>query len=113
MYNERIQQGYDEKEIIQAINKKGRDNARRPIPWDDSLNGGFTTGTPWLKLNPNYRELNVKKDQQDKESVFNYYKELIRLRKEHELIVWGDYKELLPHDPQLFVYERSYKGKLG
>ncbi|EDP67201.1 glucan 1,6-alpha-glucosidase, putative [Carnobacterium sp. AT7] len=111
MYNERIQQGYDEKEIIQAINKKGRDNARRPIPWDDSLNGGFTTGTPWLKLNPNYRELNVKKDQQDKESVFNYYKTLIRLRKEHELIVWGDYKELLPHDPQLFVYERSYKGE--
>ena len=111
MYNERLQQGYDEKEIIQAINKKGRDNARRPIPWDESLNGGFTKGTPWLKLNPNYRDLNVKKDQQDKESVFNYYKKLIRLRKEHELIVWGDYKELLPNDPQLFVYERSYKGE--
>ena len=111
MYNERLQQGYSKKEIIQAINKKGRDNARRPIPWDGSLNGGFTTGTPWLALNPNYKELNVKNDQEDDESVFNYYKTLIRLRKEHELIVWGEYKELLPNDPQLFVYERSYKGE--
>ncbi|SIO16976.1 glucan 1,6-alpha-glucosidase [Carnobacterium alterfunditum] len=111
MYNERLQQGYSKKEILQAINKKGRDNARRPIPWDGSLNGGFTTGTPWLALNPNYKELNVKNDQEDDESVFNYYKTLIRLRKEHELIVWGEYKELLPNDPQLFVYERSYKGE--
>ncbi|MBT2733049.1 alpha-glucosidase [Carnobacterium sp. ISL-102] len=111
MYNERLQQGYSKKEIIQAINKKGRDNARRPIPWDGSLNGGFTTGTPWLALNPNYKELNVKNDQEDDESVFNYYKTLIRLRKENELIVWGEYKELLPNDPQLFVYERSYKGE--
>ncbi|WP_373471400.1 glycoside hydrolase family 13 protein [Carnobacterium alterfunditum] len=111
MYNERLQQGYSKKEIIQAINKKGRDNARRPIPWDGSLNGGFTTGTPWLALNPNYKELNVKNDQEDDKSVFNYYKTLIRLRKENELIVWGEYKELLPNDPQLFVYERSYKGE--
>ncbi|AEB30050.1 glucan 1,6-alpha-glucosidase [Carnobacterium sp. 17-4] len=111
MYNERLQQGYNKEEIIRAINKKGRDNARRPIPWDESLNGGFTTDTPWLALNTNYQDLNVKKDQQDEESIFNYYKKLIRLRKEHELIVWGDYKELLPNDPQLFVYERSYHGE--
>lgn len=111
MYNERLQQGYGKKEIIQAINKKGRDNARRPIPWDGSLNGGFTTGTPWLALNPNYKALNVKNDQEDDESVFNYYRTLIRLRKEHDLIVWGEYKELMPNDPQLFVYERSYKGE--
>ncbi|MER2227369.1 MAG: alpha-glucosidase [Carnobacterium sp.] len=111
MYNERMQQGYNKEEIIRAINKKGRDNARRPIPWDESLNGGFSTEIPWLALNPNYQDLNVKKDQQNEESIFNYYKKLIRLRKEHELIVWGDYKELLPNDPQLFVYERSYQGE--
>lgn len=111
MYNERMQQGYNKEEIIRAINKKGRDNARRPIPWDESLNGGFSTDTPWLALNPNYQDLNVKKDQQNEESIFNYYKKLIRLRKEHELIIWGDYKELLPNDPQLFVYERSYQGE--
>lgn len=111
MYKERLNEGYNKKDIIQSINKKGRDNARRPIPWDDSLNGGFTTGTPWLELNPNYKELNVKEDRQNKESIFNYYKELIRLRKEHDLIVWGSYKELLPNDPQLFVYERSYQDE--
>lgn len=111
MYNERLQQGYTKEEIIHAINKKGRDNARRPIPWDESLNGGFSTETPWLALNPNYHDLNVKKDQQDEESIFGYYKKLIRLRKEHELIVWGDYQELLPNDSQLFVYERNYQGE--
>lgn len=111
MYNERLQQGYSKTEIIQAINKKGRDNARRPIPWDESSNGGFTTGEPWLALNPYYKELNVKKDQDADESIFDYYKAVIRLRKEHELIIWGEYKELLPNDPQLFVYERSYKGE--
>ena len=111
MYNERMQQGYNKEEIIHAINKKGRDNARRPIPWDESLNGGFSTETPWLALNPNYQDLNVKKDQQNEESIFNYYKKVIHLRKENELIVWGDYKELLPNDPQLFVYERSYQGE--
>lgn len=111
MYKERLNEGYNKKDIIQSINKKGRDNARRPIPWDDSLNGGFTTGTPWLALNPNYKELNVKEDRQNKESIFNYYKELIRLRKEHDLIVWGSYKELLQNDPQLFVYERSYQDE--
>lgn len=111
MYKERLNEGYNKKDIIQSINKKGRDNARRPIPWDDSLNGGFTTGTPWLELNPNYKELNVKEDRQNKESIFNYYKELIRLRKEHDLIVWGSYKELLQNDPQLFVYERSYQDE--
>lgn len=111
MYNERMQQGYNKEEIIRAINKKGRDNARRPIPWDESLNGGFSTETPWLALNPNYQDLNVKKDQQNEESIFNYYKKVIHLRKENELIVWGDYKELLPNDPQLFVYERSYQGE--
>lgn len=111
MYKERLNEGYNKKDIIQSINKKGRDNARRPIPWDDSLNGGFTTGTPWLALNLNYKELNVKEDRQNKESIFNYYKELIRLRKEHDLIVWGSYKELLQNDPQLFVYERSYQDE--
>lgn len=111
MYKERLNEGYNKKDIIQSINKKGRDNARRPIPWDDSLNGGFTTGMPWLALNPNYKELNVKEDRQNKESIFNYYKELIRLRKEHDLIVWGSYKELLQNDPQLFVYERSYQDE--
>lgn len=107
MYQERIKQGYESKDILKSINRKGRDNARRPVRWDDSLNGGFTKGKPWLSLNESYPELNVEKALADPNSIFYYYQQLITLRKENPLVVWGDYKELLPDDPHLFVYERS------
>ena len=107
MYQERIKQGYESKDILKSINRKGRDNARRPMQWDDSLNGGFTKGKPWLSLNESYTELNVEKALADPNSIFYYYQQLITLRKENPLVVWGDYKELLPDDPHLFVYERS------
>lgn len=107
MYQERIKQGYESKDILKSINRKGRDNARRPMQWDNSLNGGFTKGKPWLSLNESYPELNVEKALADPNSIFYYYQQLITLRKENPLVVWGDYKELLPDDPHLFVYERS------
>lgn len=107
MYQERIKQGYESKDILKSINRKGRDNARRPMQWDDSLNGGFTKGKPWLSLNESYPELNVEKALADPNSIFYYYQQLITLRKENPLVVCGDYRELLPDDPYLFVYERS------
>lgn len=107
MYQERIKQGYESKDILKSINRKGRDNARRPVRWDDSLNGGFTKGKPWLSLNESYPELNVEKALADPNSIFYYYQQLITLRKENPLVVWGDYRELLPDDPHLFVYQRS------
>lgn len=107
IYQERIKQGYESKDILKSINRKGRDNARRPMQWDNSLNGGFTKGKPWLSLNESYTELNVEKALADPNSIFYYYQQLITLRKENPLVVWGDYKELLPDDPHLFVYERS------
>lgn len=107
MYQERIKQGYESKDILKSINRKGRDNARRPMQWDNSLNGGFTKGKPWLSLNESYTELNVEKVLADPNSIFYYYQQLITLRKENPLVVWGGYKELLPDDPHLFVYERS------
>lgn len=107
MYQERIKQGYESKDILKSINRKGRDNARRPMQWDDSLNGGFTKGKPWLSLNELYPELNVEKALADPNSIFYYYQQLITLRKENPLVVWGDYRELLPDDPHLFVYQRS------
>ncbi|WP_413488633.1 glycoside hydrolase family 13 protein [Carnobacterium divergens] len=107
MYQERIKQGYESKDILKSINRKGRDNARRPMQWDDSLNGGFTKGKPWLSLNESYPELNVEKALADPNSIFYYYQQLITLRKENPLVVWGDYRELLPDDPYLFVYQRS------
>ena len=88
-----------------------RDNARTPMQWDDSENAGFTTGTPWIAVNPNYTEINAKEQVGREDSVFNYYKKLIALRKKYEIIVYGDYKLLFPEDEELFVYERSLEGK--
>ncbi|WP_034549944.1 glycoside hydrolase family 13 protein [Carnobacterium funditum] len=111
LYDERIKAGYSVSDILSSINKKGRDNSRRPMQWNNEKNAGFTKGNPWLALNPNYSTINVIKDQENENSVYNYYKKLIRLRKENDLVVYGEYKELLPEDKQLYVYERSYCGE--
>ncbi len=77
------------------------------MQWDDSVNAGFTTGTPWIGVNPNYKSVNAKAQQQDSDSVFSYYKKLIRLRKEHDIIVYGDYKLLMEESPSVFAYVRA------
>ena len=111
LFEERKNAGYSIDAILSSINKKGRDNSRRPMQWDKSKNAGFTNGKPWLALNPNYPTINVLNDQQNQNSIFTYYKNLIQLRKENDLIVYGEYKELLPDDKQLYVYERTYNGE--
>ncbi|MER2110374.1 MAG: alpha-glucosidase [Desemzia incerta] len=108
MYRERIEEGYSEKEIFESINAKGRDNARTPMQWDRTAEGGFTSGKPWLAVNPNYSAINVEQALKDKESIFYCYQKLIQLRKEHPLIVYGKYELLLPDHPTLFAYTRSY-----
>ena len=95
---------------MESINRKGRDNARTPMQWDDSPNAGFTTGTPWLAVNPNYREINVAQALADENSLFYTYQKLIQLRKDHPLVVWGDF-ELLDTVPELFAYLRRYEGQ--
>ena len=82
--------------FMECVKFIGRDNARTPMQWDDSENAGFTTGTPWLKVNPNYKQINAAAQVNDEASVFNYYKKLIRLRKENDIIVYGHYELLLP-----------------
>ena len=101
------QKVFTEEEMLRFLRKKSRDNARTPFQWDDSENGGFTTGTPWMPVNPNYKEINAKAELQDPQSVFYYYKKLIQLRKEYPVIVYGKYQLLLPDDPDLFVYTRE------
>lgn len=108
LFDERKNAGYSIDAILSSINKKGRDNSRRPMQWDSSKNAGFTKGKPWLALNPSYPSINVLNDQQSENSIFTYYKNLIQLRKENDLIVYGEYKELLPDDKQLYVYERTH-----
>ena len=84
-----------------------RDNARTPVQWDDSENAGFSTGIPWIQVNPNYKEINAKKEMSDLDSVFHYYQKLIALRKKYALIVYGKYEMLLEDDENLFVYTRE------
>ena len=90
-----------------CITFKSRDNARTPVQWDDSPQAGFTTGTPWIAVNPNYKEINAKAETADPDSVFHYYKKLIALRKEHPIMVYGKYELFLPDSEELFVYTRT------
>lgn len=92
MYRERIDKGYSKDELIKAINTKGRDNARRPMQWSNEESAGFTTGKPWLKLNPNYKTINVKEALEDPNSIFYTYQKLIKLRHENSVVVDGDFE---------------------
>lgn len=107
MYKERIEKGYDKDGVMNSIYVKGRDNARTPMQWDDSKNAGFTQGTPWIKVNPNYKEINAKSQVNDENSVFSYYKKMIRLRKENPVIVDGKFTMLVPDDENVFAYVRE------
>ncbi|MBU5365093.1 alpha-glucosidase [Enterococcus devriesei] len=110
MYHERLAAGFTETEIIASINAKGRDNARTPMQWDDKEHGGFTTGTPWLSINPNYHEINVDATLADPDSIFYMYQKLIRLRKENPLLVLGDF-EVITSPTNVFCYTRRYQGE--
>ena len=110
MYTERLEQGYTKEEIITSINVKGRDNARRPLAWNASGNGGFTTGSPWIALNENYKEINVEAALNDSDSIFYTYQKLVQLRKENPIMVWGDF-ELIDTVDNVFSYYREYKGE--
>lgn len=98
---------YSKEQMLEAISARGRDNARTPMQWNDSENAGFTTGDPWFVINPNYKKINAQSQVKDPDSVFTYYKTLIRLRKEYDIIVYGSYRLLCPEDEKLFAYTRT------
>lgn len=99
------------KQFWRFIQFMGRDNARTPMQWSDEAQAGFTTGLPWIKVNPNYRTVNAKAEIENPDSVFHYYRKLIALRKRYEIIVYGTYELLLPEDERLFMYVRSLDGQ--
>jgi oligo-1,6-glucosidase len=112
MYHEKvIENGEDPQKVMQSIYVKGRDNARTPIQWDNSKHAGFTTGTPWLRVNPNYKEINVEQAMADPNSVFHYYRNLIQLRKQNPIMVYGSYDLILPDHEQIYAYVRRYEGQ--
>ncbi|HIS26631.1 MAG TPA: alpha-glucosidase [Candidatus Pullilachnospira intestinigallinarum] len=101
------QKVFTPEEMMRYLRYKSRDNARTPFQWDDSENAGFTTGTPWIMVNPNYKEINAKDQLARPDSVFHYYQKLIRLRKEQEVIVYGTYDLLLPDSKEIYAYTRT------
>lgn len=111
MIKERRQKGYSEESILASLYAKSRDNARTPMQWDDSYQAGFTKGTPWLDVNPNYKEINAEVQRKDPDSVFSYYKKLIALRKEYPVFVEGDFSLVFPENNRIFSYTRTYEGK--
>jgi len=100
------ERGEDPTTMIPIFNKMGRDNARTPIQWTATENAGFTAGEPWLKINPNYTEINAEAALADKDSVFYYYQKMIQLRKQHPTLIYGDYEDLAPDSDELFIYRR-------
>lgn len=106
-YNEYvIKGGGNASKAWEGIHAKSRDNARTPMQWDDAVNAGFTAGTPWIKVNPNYIDINVKKELDNENSIFNYYRKLISIRKDYPVIVYGKYKLILEENEQIYSYLR-------
>ena len=99
-------------DMMRYLKEISRDNARTPMQWDDSENAGFTNGTPWIKVNPNYTEINTKAAINDPDSVFHYYQELIHLRHTLPIIVYGKFQELLEDSETIYAYNRLLDGQV-
>ncbi len=106
LYRERTAAGVPHESMMEGIFANGRDNARTPMQWHAGENAGFSTGTPWIQVNPNHREINVAAALDDPNSILHHYRALIRLRKERPVVVYGRYLPHLEDHPQVFAYER-------
>lgn len=110
MYHERLAAGYSEADILTSINAKGRDHARTPMQWrSDQAHAGFTAGQPWIPVNDNFTEINVAQNLAEKDSVFATYQQLIQYRKDHDIVVKGDFQLLYPDHPAVFAYKRQWQ----
>ena len=107
VYRERVELGYDPEEVMASIHARSRDNGRTPIQWTKGENAGFTTGTPWVPVNPNYPEINAEAALADENSVFHYYRKLIELRKTYDVFRRGTFTLLDPENEKIFAYTRD------
>lgn len=106
-YQSLCRNGMAPEKALEYLRPRSRDNARSPYVWDGTEHAGFTTGTPWMKVNPTYREINLENDRKRPDSIFAYYQALIRLRREHPAVLDGDLQFYLEDHPQMLVYSRS------
>lgn len=107
MHRLHLEAGLSPEEFIKGANENGRDNARTPMQWTSAANAGFTTGIPWISVNENYSVINAERAVSDEHSIWNHYRKLISLRKDHPIIVHGRYQSFLDQHPDVFVYTRS------
>ncbi len=105
-WKEAIDNKKNMKKFFMAIQKQSRDNARTPMQWDNKKNAGFSKAKPWIKVNDNYKKINVKNQEKDLDSILNHYKLLIKLRKENSTLVYGKYEDLDPMHTKIFSYQR-------
>jgi oligo-1,6-glucosidase len=112
MYRDFVgERGNDRAAVMASIYAKGRDNARTPMQWNGNANAGFTSGTPWIKVNPNYSEINVEQALADRDSIFYYYQQLIALRKANPIMAYGSYDLILPDHEQIYAFTRTLENK--
>ncbi|PEC85040.1 alpha,alpha-phosphotrehalase [Bacillus cereus] len=112
IYDIKLEEGVSKEEIIGILKQKSRDNSRTPMQWNEEVNSGFTTSTPWISVAENFKEINVEKALEDKESVFYHYKELIELRKTYDVITEGEYAILDKNDPKIWAYTRTTESEV-
>ena len=103
--------GGDVKEFLEAQKIGARDNGRTPFQWDATANAGFSTGTPWLKVNPNHTTLNVEAQENNPNSPLNYFRNIIKYRKSEPTLVYGKYTLLDKENPNVYAYTREWEGK--
>jgi len=109
-----LRAGHSQSEVLRYIQLTARDNARTPMQWNSSVNAGFSSGNPWIKVAKNYSEINVETQQQDPDSILNYYKKLLKLRRNSpykKLIIYGDYQQLAPKHPYIYAYIRQLEER--
>lgn len=98
------------KAVLKLVQSSSRDSARTPMQWSGEKNAGFSSAVPWFFVNENYKQINVQAQEEDPDSLLNFYRKLLKFRKEHPVAIYGSYRELMPKDKNLYVYERSYEG---
>lgn len=112
IYKLKREQGMSHEDIIAAIQQKSRDNSRTPMQWDATENAGFTSGTPWIAAASNYKDINVEEAVKDPDSILHYYKKLIELRKQYDVITYGNYELLLGNHPRIWAYIRRTEDEV-
>jgi oligo-1,6-glucosidase/alpha-glucosidase len=107
-YFNQMEEGTPVEEIMEVIWKTGRDNSRTPMQWNSGKHAGFSEGNPWMKVNPNYTEINVEREMEDPDSIYHYYRKLIQLRKQYKVLIYGSYDLILGEHNSIYAYTRTW-----